>query len=76
MTCIDPFGAAEYLVDDIGFRQMVGTELIRLGFFSREGNEQILRVKLVFPLTRLFEAQSETLAFLRHQDRRQRVAMM
>jgi hypothetical protein len=30
---LDPFGCPEFLVDDIAFRQMVGTELVRFGYF-------------------------------------------
>jgi CYTH domain-containing protein len=72
---LDPFGCPEFLVDDFAFRQMVGTELIRFGFYSNEGEERILRVKIVFPLERLFAAQQQTLQFLR-QPQRPRLAVM
>lgn len=62
--CVDPFGASEYLVDDVAFRTMVGTDYVRFGFYSADEGENILRVKLVFPIARLFAAQEETRMFL------------
>jgi CYTH domain-containing protein len=64
----DPFGAAEYLVDDIAFRQMVGSDYLRMGFYTQEQDEKILRVRLVFPVRRLFEAQAETRLFITRQQ--------
>ena len=76
VVCIDPFGAPEFLVDDVAFRQMIGTEFLRFGYFARDGDERILRVKIIFPLERLFDAQRETLAFLRHGATRIRIGVM
>lgn len=73
---IDPFGAPEFLVDDVAFRQMIGTEFVRFGFFSRDEEDAILRVKVVFPMARVFDAQRETVAFLRQQVRPKRIGMM
>lgn len=76
MACyIDPFGAADHLVDDVAFRQMVGTDFVRFGYYTLEEGERILRVKLVFPVRRLIEAQDETRLFLMQQrSRRERVS--
>lgn len=67
-ACIDPFGAPEYLVDDIAFRTMVGTDYVRIGFYTQEPGEQILRVKIVFPVCRLFDAQADTRLFVTRQQ--------
>lgn len=64
---IDPFGATDHLVDDVAFRQMVGTDFVRFGYYTLEEGERILRVKLIFPLHRLIEAQNETRAFVNMQ---------
>jgi len=54
---IDPFGAQDYLVDDVAFRSMVGTDFVRFGYYTLEEGEKILRVKLVFPVRRLIFAR-------------------
>lgn len=69
---IDPFGAQDFLVDDVAFRTMVGTDFVRFGYYTLEEGERILRVKLVFPIRRLIEAQDETREFVAMQQRRQR----
>jgi hypothetical protein len=66
---IDPFGAPEYLVDDLTFRQMVGTEYMRLGYHTDEEDSRILRVKIVFPIVRLLTMQADTQLFIAHQGR-------
>jgi hypothetical protein len=72
---LDPFGCPEFLVEDIAFRQMVGTEMVRFGYVSSDGDDRILKVKLVFPLVRLFDAQRDTLQFLRQPMRRPMAVM-
>jgi hypothetical protein len=73
---IDPFGAQDYLVDDVAFRSMVGTDFVRFGYYTLEEGEKILRVKLVFPVRRLIEAQDETRAFVTQQRcRRERMSL-
>lgn len=57
---IDPFGAPEYLVDGHAFRCMVGTELIRFGFFVAEEGHRILRVKLVIPVAAVMQSHPVT----------------
>jgi hypothetical protein len=47
-----------------GVRAMVGTDYLRFGFYTQEQDERILRVKLVFPICHLFEAQAETRLFV------------
>ena len=67
---VDPFGAPEYLVDDVSFRQMVGTEFLRFGYHTVENEGLILRVRLVFPIAKLITMQADTQAFIRSQYRR------
>lgn len=69
---LDPFCAPEFLIDDIAFRTMVGTDYVRLGFCTEEQSERILRVKLVFPVHRLIEAQSATRMFVMTQQEMKR----
>lgn len=57
---IDPFGAPEYLVDGHAFRCMVGTELIRFGFYVAEEGHRILRVKLVIPVAAVMQSHPMT----------------
>ena len=73
---IDPFGAQDYLVDDVAFRSMVGTDFVRFGYYTLEEGEKILRVKLVFPVRRLIEAQDETRLFVTTQQRRAHQRLM
>lgn len=74
----DPFGAPEFLVDDVAFRTMVGTDYVRFGYYTQEPGEKILRMKLVFPVHRLIGAQDETRLFVTMQRRcqHQRVGQM
>lgn len=65
----DPFGAPEFLVDDVAFRNMVGNDYVRFGYYSKEQDETILRVRLIFPVRRLIEAQDETRMFVAMQQR-------
>jgi hypothetical protein len=77
MSCIDPFGAPEFLVDGVAYRIMVGTEMIRFAFHSEEEEGRILRLKLVFPVAQLFETQNETRLFVaRNECRRAQMAML
>lgn len=69
VSYVDPYGAAEYLVDDVAFRSMVGTDYVRFGYYTQEQDEKILRVRLVFPVHRLIEAQEETRVFVTMQQR-------
>lgn len=64
MSCMDPFGAPEFLVDGIAYRVMVGTEMIRFAYYSMDEGEQILRVKLVFPASLVLPEQQATREFL------------
>lgn len=48
---IDPFGAPEFIVDGVAYREMLGTEFVRSSFFARDRGELILRVKLVMPVS-------------------------
>lgn len=66
---IDAFCAPEFLVDDVAFRSMVGVDYVRFGFCTEEPDGRILRVKLVFPVCRLIEAQTETRVFVAMQQR-------
>lgn len=59
-THLDPFGAPEFLVDDVAFRTMVGTDYIRFGYYTQEQDEKILRVKIVFPVRHLISSQDAT----------------
>lgn len=68
VSYIDPFGCPDFLVDDVAFRSMVGTDYVRFGYYTKEQDENILRVKLVFPLRRLIEAQDETRMFIMMQQ--------
>ena len=78
VSYIDPYGAADHLVDDVAFRMMVGTDFVRFGYYTQEEDVKILRVKLVFPLHRLIEAQDETREFINQQQRcmRRRLSLM
>jgi hypothetical protein len=67
LAYVDAFGAPEYLVDDIAFRSMVGGDYVRMGFYTQEPGEKILRVKIVFPVCRLYEAQTGTQRFVTDQ---------
>lgn len=67
MSCIDPYGAPEFLVDGVAYRVMVGTEMIRFGYYSVDDGEQILRVKLVFPTALVLPEQIATREFLKPQ---------
>lgn len=69
MGYIDPFCAPEFLVDDVSFRTMVGADYLRLGFHTLEQGENILRIKLIFPLHRLLEVQNDTRLFVAVQQR-------
>lgn len=69
VSYIDPFGCPDFLVDDVAFRSMVGSDYVRFGYYTREQDEKILRVKLVFPIHRLIEAQDETREFVNMQQR-------
>lgn len=64
---IDPFGAPEYLVDDVSFRQLIGTEFLRFGYHTVEDDGLILRVRLVFPIVKLLTMQADTQAFIAKQ---------
>lgn len=66
---IDPFCAPDFLVDDVAFRSMVGNDYVRFGYYTQEEDVKILRVKLVFPVRRLIEAQDETRVFVNMQQR-------
>lgn len=57
---IAPFEVPEYLVDGHAFRQMVGTEFIRFGYYVAENGEHILRVKIVIPVTEIVRSQPIT----------------
>jgi hypothetical protein len=61
----DPFGAAEYFVDGVAFREVVCPNLLRVAFFAREGNERIIRVKLLVTPDTAMQEQARTCAFLR-----------
>jgi hypothetical protein len=63
---IDPFGAPEFFVDDIAFRQLVGTEYIRFGYFSVEGDDHILRVKIVAPVRAILNSHISTRDLVAH----------
>jgi hypothetical protein len=65
---LDPFGAPEFLVDDIAYRVMVGSELIRMAFHQEENGESIIRLKLVFPIAKLMGAQEGTRMFVARQQ--------
>lgn len=65
---IDPFGAPEFLVDDVAFRMMVGNDFLRFGYYTQEQDEKILRVKIVFPVRRLVPSQAETRLFVTTQQ--------
>lgn len=69
VSYIDPFGCPDFLVDDVAFRSMVGSDYVRFGYYTQERNSRVLRVKLVFPLRRLIEAQDETRQFIAKQQR-------
>lgn len=60
----DPFGAPEFLIDGVAYREMVGSEMLRLGCYSNEQGERILRVKLVVPCVRVMMEQNATWRFL------------
>lgn len=72
VSYVDPFGCPDFLVDDVAFRSMVGSDYVRFGYYTHEQGENILRVKLVFPLHRLIEAQDETRTFVSGEQRRGR----
>jgi hypothetical protein len=78
LSYIDPFGCPEFLVDNVAYRSMVGTDHLRFGFYTQEQDERILRVKLVFPVRYVFEAQAETRLFLttRQQCMHQRLELV
>ena len=61
----DPFGAAEYFIDGVAYREVVCANLLRVAFFSREGNERIIRVKLLVTPEVAMNEQARTCAFLR-----------
>lgn len=69
MEYVDAYGAPEFLVDDVAFRTMVGNDYVRFGYYTQEPGEKILRMKLVFPVRRLIEAQDETRQFVALQRR-------
>lgn len=46
---VDPFGAPEFFVDGVAYREMVGSDLVRITYFSSDHGEHIVRVKLLVP---------------------------
>lgn len=60
----DPFGAPEFLVDGVVYREMVGSEMVRFGFFNYENGGRILRVRIVLPVRQLVTEQQITSRFL------------
>ena len=63
---LDPFGATEYLVEGVAYREMIGPDLIRFGFFVTDGGERVLRVRLVIPVKQLVLENDTTRQFLAH----------
>lgn len=68
VTYIDPFGAPEFLVDDVAFRVMVGNDFLRFGYYTQDEDVKILRVKIVFPVRHLISSQEATRMFVSMQQ--------
>lgn len=67
---IDPFGAPEFLVEAVAYRELVGTEMIKLGWCASEAGECILRFRAIIPVTAILREHEMTRAFLSPKMRR------
>lgn len=70
---IDPFGAAEFVVDGVAYREMVGNEMMRAAFYATEQGENIIRVKLVMMVSALNLEHENANSFLTMHGLQKRV---
>lgn len=47
---IDPFGAPEFFVGGVAYREIVYGDLMRSTFFASDHGEHIIKVKLIIPM--------------------------
>jgi hypothetical protein len=66
---IDPFDAPEFRVSGVAWREMVSTDTVRSVFFVREGNEGILKVKLLIPIAVMAAEHDRAREFVMAQTR-------
>jgi hypothetical protein len=64
LSYIDPFGSQRIPCRRRGVSGHGRHRLPPFGFYTQEQDERILRVKIVFPICRLFEAQADTRLFV------------
>lgn len=64
---IDPFGAPEYFVNGVQ-HCLVCPELVRVSFYATEGNESIVKVKLLVPVTFCMTERLALQAFLKRAN--------
>lgn len=65
---IDPFGAPEFFVDGVAYREMVGSDLVRITYFSRDHGDQIVKVKLLVPCAIIASEDVKMRWFLAHEQ--------
>lgn len=63
----DPFGAPEFIVEAVAYRELVGTDMMRLAWLANERGERIIRFKAVVPITSLIIEHAKSRAFLTDQ---------
>ncbi len=61
---IDPFGAPEFMVEGVAFREFMGTEFIKLGWCAMENGQCLLRFKAIIPVQKIVYEHTMTKAFL------------
>ncbi len=77
MDFIDPFGAPEHFIDNFSYVEIVPhTGLVRVAYCARDGRENIVKVKLLWPLPVLRGARMQTEQFFAHEPGRQRILLM
>lgn len=64
MNFHDPFGAPEIFVEGVAYREIVGANLVRMGFFACENGDKIVRLKLLIPAHKLLAEQKLTREFV------------
>ena len=46
---IDPFGAPEFFCNDLAYIQLAAPGLIRFGLYAFEGDDKVLRARVLLP---------------------------